>query len=109
MSNDPFIRLHAAIMQHQDDLPETLAAELRAVSADGSTPEVAALVAELASQVEDYDPYAGAGCFGDACSATSIAATLQRLKALRLSLRGLLRDARLDEDEHRRHLEEKHR
>ncbi|HAD03146.1 MAG: hypothetical protein A2091_12925 [Desulfuromonadales bacterium GWD2_61_12] len=80
MSSDPFTRLAAAIEQHQDDLPETLAAELRAVAAVGSTPELAALVTELARQVEDYDPYAGAGCFGDACSATTIAATLQRLK-----------------------------
>jgi len=83
MSIDPFARLHAAIQQQQDELPEALTAELRAVVAAGSTPDVAALVMELARQVEDYDPYAGAGCFGDACSVTTIAATLQRLKALR--------------------------
>jgi hypothetical protein len=80
MSVTPFVRLIAAIEQHQDDLPENLAAELRAVVAAGTTPEVTALITELARQVEDYDPYAGAGCFGDACSATTIAATLQRLK-----------------------------
>lgn len=82
MTTDPCARLAAAIQLQQDDLPEALAAELRFVAAAGSTPEVAALIMELARQVEDYDPYAGAGCFGDACSVTTIAATLQRLKAL---------------------------
>lgn len=73
----------AVLLNHEEgDLPEWLLADLLEVA---DSPEHYAdrqqLVQHLIEQVRDYDPYAGAGCFSDACSLDDIRRTLRRLKS----------------------------
>lgn len=81
MATELFARLAAAIHQ-QTELPDQLAAELWEIVASADVYAGAIeLVTELARQVEDYDPYAGVGCFGETCSAATIEGTLRRIRA----------------------------
>lgn len=62
------------------DLPASLLADILEVA--GSPGRHAAhpeLIELLLEQVENFDSYAGAGCFGDAVSAGAIQATLRRI------------------------------
>ncbi|QXE90071.1 hypothetical protein KP001_16845 [Geomonas subterranea] len=68
--------------QHEEaDLPEWLVEEIVALSASPVPgPAPTDLYRLLLQQVEDFDSYAGAGCFGDSVTAATIAATLDRLR-----------------------------
>lgn len=77
---DPFVRLaQAAKRQHEEgDLPSRLLEEILEIACSpalhsGNTE----LVERLIRQVEDFDSYAGAGCFGDSVSAGTIEATVR--------------------------------
>jgi len=81
---NPFEQLKQVARQQHDenDFPEDLLAEVldldrQAASYAGREAEIV----ELAGQIENFDPYAGAGCFGESYSAAQIAAALRRLKA----------------------------
>ncbi|MBU5611801.1 GSU3529 family protein [Geomonas azotofigens] len=68
--------------QHEEaDLPAWLVEEIIALRA-APTPVQGRddRLALLLRQVEDFDSYAGAGCFGDSVSAATIAATLDRIR-----------------------------
>ncbi|WP_129125043.1 GSU3529 family protein [Geomonas oryzae] len=71
----------AARRQHEEaDLPASLLNEILEI-AKGQTPGCdVALIELLLEQVEAFDSYAGAGCFGDAVSAATIQATLDRVR-----------------------------
>lgn len=77
---DPFVALsEVARRQHRDaDLPEGLLAEILAIAAAPERHlEQVELVERLIREVEDFDSYAGVGCFGDSVSADSISATVR--------------------------------
>lgn len=79
----PFERLlRIALLQHEaNDFPAHLLCEVEGVFADaGALTGREALVEKLATQIENFDPYAGTGCFDDSCSAAAIAMTLKRLR-----------------------------
>lgn len=79
----PFERLLLiARFQHEDhDLPIHLLREIEELVANAAKLSgQEALVHDLATQIENFDSHAGAGCFCDSCSAAQIAATLKRLK-----------------------------
>jgi len=72
----------AAQRQHEEaDLPEWLLADILEIA---GAPECylrrEELIEMLLRQVEAFDSYAGAGCFGDSVSAASIEATLKELR-----------------------------
>lgn len=71
-----------AMKQHQENqLPDEL---LQQILALGDHPAIEragdGLIEKLLDQIENYDPYAGIGCFCDAASATSIATTIRQLQ-----------------------------
>lgn len=72
----------AARRQHEEaDLPASLLREILEVAGDPALPgRDAGLIELLLEQVEAFDSYAGAGCFGDAVSAAAIQATLDRMR-----------------------------
>jgi len=77
-----FERLAAAATRQSEeaDLPSSLLAEILEIA--GSPGRHAAhpeLIELLIEQVENFDSYAGAGCFGDAVSAGTIQATLRQI------------------------------
>lgn len=77
---DLFARLaQTAHRQHEEaDLPAGLLEEILKIA--GAPPVHAGkeeLIELLIRQVEDFDSYAGAGCFGDSVSAGAIEATLR--------------------------------
>jgi hypothetical protein len=79
----PFERLlRIALLQHEaNDFPAHLLREVEDVFADaGALTGREALVEELATQIENFDPYAGVGCFDESCNAAAVATTLKRLK-----------------------------
>lgn len=72
----------AAQRQHEEaDLPEWLVAAILEIT---GAPECylrkEELIEMLLHQVEAFDSYAGAGCFGDSVSAAGIEATLKALR-----------------------------
>lgn len=71
-----------ALRQHAEhDFPDVLLQQVLALSADaGRAAGREALIAELTEQIENFDPYAGVGCFCEAYGAATIAATLKRLQ-----------------------------
>jgi len=73
----------AVMLQHEEsDLPECLVVELlEIVESPSRYAGREPLVQRLIEQVRDYDPYAGAGCFSDACSLEDIRRTLRQLEA----------------------------
>jgi hypothetical protein len=73
--------LLTARFQHEDhDLPIHLLKEIEELLANaGTLIGRDALVDELATQIENFDSHAGAGCFCESYSAAQIAATLKRL------------------------------
>ena len=79
---DLFAKL-AAVAQRQNeeaDLPSWLLADILEIA---GTPERYAgkpgLIELLLRQVEEFDSYAGAGCFGNSVSAGTIQATLREI------------------------------
>lgn len=71
----------AALRQHEEgDLPVSLLKEILAVASDPSPGCDVKLIELLLEQLEAFDSYAGAGCFGDAVSAATIQATLDRMR-----------------------------
>jgi len=79
---DLFRRLAAAATRQSEeaDLPSSLLADIMEIA--GAPERHAAhteLIELLIEQVENFDSYAGAGCFGDAVSAGTIQATLRRI------------------------------
>ncbi len=79
---DTFAQLAAAIeAQHRDgELPDFLVQPLRAIatSPERFSPQLATVV-KLLHQVENFDAYAGAGCFGDSYGPEHILRTLMEL------------------------------
>lgn len=74
--------IETARRQHEEaDLPGWIVEEITALRA-ASAPAHGRhdLFALLLLQLEDFDSYAGAGCFGGAVSAAAIAATLDRVR-----------------------------
>lgn len=71
-----------ARFQHEDhDFPLQLLKEIEEFVANaGQMAGKEPLVDALASQIENFDSHAGAGCFCDSSSAAQIAASLRRLK-----------------------------
>lgn len=81
---DLFNRLAAAATRQSDeaDLPSFLLADILQIA--GSPERYAGkslLVELLISQVEEFDSYAGAGCFGGTVSAGTIKATVNEILA----------------------------
>ncbi|WP_224983961.1 GSU3529 family protein [Geomonas agri] len=76
--------VETAQRQHEEaDLPDWIVEEiiaLRAAPAPAHGRDD--LLALLLLQLEDFDSYAGAGCFGDSVSAATIAATLDRIRGV---------------------------
>lgn len=76
------LKQQLTLQREEGDLPDWLTAELAEIA---DRPELYAdrepLVQQLLGQVQDYDPYAGAGCFSDSCSLEDIRRTLRQLKA----------------------------
>ncbi len=72
----------AARRQHEEaDLPASLLEEILQISeGSGNVDCTIELPGLLLEQIEAFDSYAGAGCFGDAVSAAAIQATLSRLR-----------------------------
>ncbi len=71
----------AAVRQHEEaDLPVSLLKEILAVASDPPSGCDVKLIELLLEQIEAFDSYAGAGCFGDAVSAATIQATLDRMR-----------------------------
>lgn len=67
--------------QHREaDLPASILARILALAAAPGRLSDEADIALLLQQVEDFDSYAGAGCFGDAVSAATLEATLKRFR-----------------------------
>ncbi|TGU74634.1 hypothetical protein E4633_04000 [Geomonas terrae] len=67
--------------QHEEaDLPASLLKEILEIASDPALGRDGKLVELLLEQIEAFDSYAGAGCFGDAVSATTIQATLDRMR-----------------------------
>lgn len=67
--------------QSHEDLPDTLLAEIYAVTASpellqGKDGELRTLLRQL----HDYDPYAGVGCFGDGVTLGEIRQTIERMQ-----------------------------
>jgi len=79
---DPFMRLVAAARRQSEeaDLPYWLLADiLRMAAAPERYCGKVDLIELLLSQVEDFDSYAGAGCFDSSVSAGTIQATLREI------------------------------
>lgn len=71
----------AARRQHEEaDLPISLLKEILEITGDPAPNCSLELIELLLEQVEAFDSYAGAGCFGDAVSAATIQATLDRMR-----------------------------
>ncbi|MBJ6748593.1 GSU3529 family protein [Geomonas anaerohicana] len=71
----------AATSQHEAGLPASLVEDILALCAVPVLAEGKADLLELLlQQVEDFDSYAGAGCFGDSVSAATIEGTVNRLR-----------------------------
>lgn len=80
---NPFVRLlRSARQQHEENhFPAELLGEVQQLVANADAlAGREAQIAELAARIEDFDPYAGTGCFGEAASAAEIAALLKRLR-----------------------------
>ncbi|MBN2644925.1 MAG: hypothetical protein JXR59_05560 [Desulfuromonadaceae bacterium] len=82
-----FNRLIRAIehAEKENELPDFLGAALRHVAENPLQFSDRQLVARLAEQVSEYDPYCGCGCFGAGCSANDLLATLKELGVEKLS------------------------
>jgi hypothetical protein len=83
-TTDVFERLRAAVLQQNlsGEFPSWLVAEVLEIAGRPDRYRgKAVLVERLIAQIADYDPYAGAGCFGGAVSAGAIQATLRELDA----------------------------
>ena len=80
---DPFERLKVAALQQtlSGDFPAWLLAEVLAIA---DRPEAYAnsihLVETLVLQIDDYDPYAGIGCFSASVGAGAIETTIRRIR-----------------------------
>ncbi len=77
-----FERLAAAAKRQGEeaDLPSWLLAGILDIAGSpGHHAAAPELIELLLKQVENFDSYAGAGCFGDAASAGTIQATLRRI------------------------------
>lgn len=71
----------AARRQHEEaDLPASLLKEIIDIASDPRPGRDVKLIELLLEQVEAFDSYAGAGCFGDAVSAATIQTTLDRVR-----------------------------
>lgn len=81
---EPFERLAAAATRQSEeaDLPSWLLPEILEVAGSpGRYAKHLDLVELLVEQVENYDSYAGTGCFGESVNAGTIQATLRRIRA----------------------------
>ncbi len=80
METDLISRVLIAARSH-DELPETVTAEIVGLAL---LPERLAgkgdLLQRLLDQLNDYDPYAGVGCFGNGTTLEEIRLTVARLK-----------------------------
>ncbi|WP_136524161.1 GSU3529 family protein [Geomonas ferrireducens] len=71
----------AARRQHDEaDLPASLLKEILEIASSPPPGCDVKLIELLLEQTEAFDNYAGAGCFGDAVSAATIQATLDRVR-----------------------------
>ncbi|QWV97349.1 hypothetical protein KP003_19460 [Geomonas nitrogeniifigens] len=67
--------------QHEEaGLPSWLVAQVDELASAPCAVKDPADLALLLRQLEEFDSYAGAGCFGDSVSAATIQATLHRLR-----------------------------
>ncbi|WP_136515268.1 GSU3529 family protein [Geomonas edaphica] len=67
--------------QHEEaDLPASLLKEILEIASHPASGRDVKLVELLLEQIEAFDSYAGAGCFGDSVSAATIQATLDRMR-----------------------------
>ncbi|GFO56483.1 hypothetical protein GMSM_34900 [Geomonas sp. Red276] len=86
MTADLFDELRAVALQQseQGDFPSWLLPDVLAI-ADGREVygDQTALIAELIAQIKDYDPYAGAGCFGESVGAGTIETTVRKIRSCR--------------------------
>ncbi|MCM0082146.1 hypothetical protein L4X63_11140 [Geomonas sp. Red32] len=84
MKADLFVELRAVALELSDqgDFPDWLLPDILAI-ADGREVYAGqtALIAELIAQIKGYDPYAGAGCFGDSVGAGTIETTVRKIRA----------------------------
>jgi len=79
---DPFTRVVAAAERQSEegDFPSWLLADIRRIASDPETyAGKVALIELLIRQVDDFDSYAGAGCFDTSVSAGTIQATLREI------------------------------
>jgi hypothetical protein len=72
--------LIARLQHEENDFPTYLLGEVEDLLVAGTLAGRETLVEELTTQIENFDPYAGTGCFGESCSAATIAATLRKVK-----------------------------
>ncbi|MBJ6725797.1 hypothetical protein JFN93_13840 [Geomonas sp. Red875] len=77
-----FSRLRDAALEQSltGEFPSWLLADILAVADDPQRHAAQTdLVERLIAEIADYDPYAGAGCFGTSVSAAQIQATLREI------------------------------
>jgi predicted DNA-binding protein (UPF0251 family) len=69
-------------LREQGEFPDWLLKDMQAIAEDPARYSSSIeLVALLVRQAENYDPYAGAGCFDTSVGADTIGATLRRIMA----------------------------
>lgn len=73
------LRLVATQQSLNAELPDDLLLEILELTSDPSLMGKEALLKKLISQLDNFDLYAGAGCFGDSCGVKEISDTLKLL------------------------------
>ncbi|RII29051.1 MAG: hypothetical protein CXR31_04055 [Geobacter sp.] len=81
---DLFGKLRSTALQQNmsGEFPSWLLTEVMAIADDPERyADKAHVVAELITQISNYDPYAGAGCFDTSVGAETIRSTIRQLVA----------------------------
>lgn len=80
---DPFEELRTVAIRQNlvGDFPAWLLANVLAIADDPERyKDAISLVEDLTAQIEDYDPFAGTGCFNGSVGIEQIQATMRHLK-----------------------------
>jgi hypothetical protein len=75
------LRAVATRQNQVGDFPDWLLKEVLEIPDNQGQHYVESLVTLLASQIEDYDSFAGSGCFGEAVSDETIQTTIRKIRA----------------------------
>lgn len=80
---DPFEELRTVAIRQNlvGDFPAWLLSDVLAIADDPEMyKDAISLVEDLTAQIEDYDPFAGTGCFDASVGIEQVQATIRRLK-----------------------------